>query len=105
MVAVPISIAGSATFGTWMLDFIVAFVLGIAFRYFTIQPMRDLIGQGQSESGAEGRRSLPPRLASRYVRMDGFGTLLLFSLVVLPKSQPTFWFMLQIAMIFGFLTS
>lgn len=42
VVAVPLSLIGQRVFGTWMLDFVLAFLLGIAFQYFTIVPMRHL---------------------------------------------------------------
>jgi hypothetical protein len=29
-------------FAVWILDFVLAFVFGIAFQYFTIKPMRNL---------------------------------------------------------------
>jgi Domain of unknown function (DUF4396) len=44
---VPIVIFGSHIFGTWVLDYIVAFIFGIAFQYFTIKPMRGVsMGEG-----------------------------------------------------------
>ncbi len=39
---VPFTLFGRQIFGTWVLDFIVAFLLGIAFQYFTLKPMREL---------------------------------------------------------------
>ena len=36
------SIFGEKIFAVWILDFILAFVFGVAFQYFTIKPMRDL---------------------------------------------------------------
>lgn len=30
------------TFAVWVLDFLIAFALGVGFQYFTIKPMRDL---------------------------------------------------------------
>lgn len=38
-------------FAIWIPDFIAAFLLGIAFQYFTIKPMRDLsIGEGVAQA-------------------------------------------------------
>ncbi len=39
---VPFTLFGRQIFGTWVLDFIMAFLLGIAFQYFTLKPMREL---------------------------------------------------------------
>jgi Domain of unknown function (DUF4396) len=33
---------GEKMFAVWILDFVLAFVFGIAFQYFTIKPMRNL---------------------------------------------------------------
>jgi branched-subunit amino acid transport protein len=30
------------TYSVWILDFLIAFILGVAFKYFTITPMRKL---------------------------------------------------------------
>src|SRR5581483_10267014 len=40
--AFPFAIAGTPMFGAWVLDYVFAFSLGIAFQYFTIVPMRHL---------------------------------------------------------------
>jgi hypothetical protein len=42
VVAAPLYLFGQKIFGTWALDFAFAYVLGIAFQYFTIAPMRGL---------------------------------------------------------------
>ena len=39
---VPFTLFGRKIFGGWALDFVVAFLIGIAFQYFTIAPMRGL---------------------------------------------------------------
>ncbi|MEP7184286.1 MAG: DUF4396 domain-containing protein [Rhodanobacter sp.] len=105
MVAVPISVAGSATFGTWMLDFVVAFLLGIAFQYFTIQPMRD---HSVKDGLKAALKADTLSVTAWQVGMYGWLALTLpffFSPEMLPKSQPRFRFMMQIAVIFGFPTS
>jgi len=42
VIAVPVTVMGSRIFGTWLVDFAFAFLLGIIFQYFTIVPMRSL---------------------------------------------------------------
>lgn len=102
---VPISIFGYAIFGTWVADFIVAFLLGIAFQYFTIAPMRDLsLGQGLLAAVKADTLSLSAWQVGMYGWM-AVALFLLFSPEALPKTGPTFWFMMQIAMVCGFLCS
>ena len=38
----PAVLFGRPLFAAWLLDYIFAFVIGIAFQYYTIQPMRHL---------------------------------------------------------------
>jgi len=40
--AAPIEIFGQKIFGSWLLDFLFAYLFGVAFQYFTIKPMKDL---------------------------------------------------------------
>lgn len=95
-------------FAVWVLDFILAFVIGIAFQFFTIRPMRDL-------SVAEGLRQAvkadAASLTAWQVGMYGFmaiGHFWLFKRVFntpLEVGSVEFWFLMQIAMLAGFLTA
>jgi len=52
---IPLTLFGERIFAAWALDFVLAFLFGIAFQYFTIVPMRDLPpGQGAARR-AQGR--------------------------------------------------
>jgi hypothetical protein len=62
---VPITLFGRKVFATWMIDYLLAFLFGIAFQYFTIKPMRNL-SVAQDPLSADS-------LASRYVWLGGFG--------------------------------
>ena len=42
LVLFPIVLFGHKIFADWILDYLIAFLFGIAFQYFTIQPMRHL---------------------------------------------------------------
>ena len=91
-------------FTAYVLDYTFAYVLGIAFQYFTIAPMRglgfwpgvwaaikvDTLTLTAFEVGLFGWMALPP---------------LVFFGHPLPTTDPVFWFMMQIGMILGFLTS
>ena len=52
VVLVPITLFGMQIFGAWVLDYVLAFLFGIAFQYFTIKPMRNL----SVRRWAQGRR-------------------------------------------------
>ena len=95
-------------FAIWVLDFIFAFAIGIAFQYFTIVPMRhlrmmagiraalkaDALSLTAWQIGMYGFMAF----ASLYCFRHGFG-------VKLEVDSVEFWFMMQIAMLCGFLTS
>ncbi len=102
--AAPLKLFGKAIFGAWMLDYILAFLFGIAFQYFTIKPMRDL-SAGQGLKAALEADSLS--LTSWQLGMYGWMAIATFAIFghELTKANPVFWFMMQIAMLFGFLTS
>jgi hypothetical protein len=104
VVLVPLTLFGRAIFGTWALDFVLAFLFGIAFQYFTITPMRHL-------SVADGlKAALKADTASLIAWQLGmYGWMALVTFVIfgheLEKTSPVFWFMMQIAMAAGFFTS
>ena len=95
-------------FAVWALDFLAAFGFGIAFQYFAIAPMRKL-GPGAGLVAALKADTLS--LAAWQVGMYGFmafASLYLFRSrlgVSLEVNTPEFWFMMQIAMLFGFATA
>jgi len=95
-------------FAVWILVDIVAFVFGIAFQYFTIKPMRGLSpGQGLIQAVKADTLSL----TAWQVGMYGFMAIAYFWLFAtllnqeLKVATPEFWFMMQIAMWCGFMTS
>lgn len=104
VIAVPVVLLGRRIFGTWALDYAGAFMLGIAFQYFTIKPMRHLsVGKGLLQALKADVASL----TAWQVGMYGWMAIVTFVIFgrELPKDGPTFWFMMQIAMIAGFLVS
>jgi branched-subunit amino acid ABC-type transport system permease component len=38
----PFTLFGHRIFAAWVVDFVLAFLFGIAFQYFTIRPMKQL---------------------------------------------------------------
>jgi len=95
-------------FAVWILDYVLAFVLGIAFQYFTIVPMRKLSpGQGLLQAAKADFWSLTAWQVGMYGFM-AFAHFYLFPVVFnqqLVVSTLAFWFMMQIAMLCGFLTA
>ncbi len=95
-------------FSVWILDYIFAYVFGIVFQYYSIKPMRDLsVGQGIVQAIKADTLSLTSWQLGMYGFMAIahfwiFGSLLGAELEV---NSFEFWFMMQIAMIFGFMTA
>jgi Domain of unknown function (DUF4396) len=102
--AAPFRIAGVALVGAWVLDYIFAFAIGIAFQYFTIAPMRNLSpGKGLVQALKADSLSL----TAWQVGMYGWMALMRFAVFgrEIPPTDAAFWFLMQIAMAAGFLTS
>lgn len=101
---IPITLFGEKIFGSWVLDYALALLLGIAFQYFTIAPMRNLsLGKGLIEALKADFLSL----TAWQIGMYGWMAIATFAIFghELSKMNPVFWFMMQIAMLAGFLTS
>ncbi|MFA9459768.1 DUF4396 domain-containing protein [Thiohalorhabdus methylotrophus] len=95
---------GYKIFSVWVYDYLLAFSFGIVFQYFTIKPMRGL-SPGQGMVAAVKADALS--LTSWQLGMYGWMAIVTFGIVghELHKTTFTFWFMMQIAMLAGFLTS
>jgi hypothetical protein len=101
------TIFADKTYAVWILDFVLAFGLGIVFQYFAIVPMRKLAPlEGLREAFKADALSLIcwqigmyglMFLAQRYFSAS-------FGQQAKPDS-PVFWFAMQIAMVAGFVTS
>ena len=95
-------------FAVWILDFVFAFAFGVVFQYFTIAPMRSL---GLREGIWAAIKADTLSLTAWQVGMYGFMALAYFWLfrhvlgADLTVASAEFWFMMQIAMLFGFATS
>ncbi|MGA7878035.1 MAG: DUF4396 domain-containing protein [Desulfoferrobacter sp.] len=77
---------------------------GIAFQYFTIKPMRNLsAGRGLIAAVKADFFSL----TSWQVGMYGWMAIATFGIFghEISKTSPVFWFMMQIAMLAGFVTA
>jgi len=102
------SLFGTRMFAVWVVDFLFAYAFGIVFQYFTIAPMRGLsFGPGLIGAIKADTLSLTAwqvgiygfmAFAYRYLLQDLLGT-------ELQTDTVEFWFMMQIAVICGFLTA
>ena len=101
---VPLTLFGRTIFAAWVIDYILAFLFGIAFQFFTIKPMRQL-STGEGLKAALKADTLS--LTSWQLGMYGWMAIAVFVIFghELQKTDPVFWFMMQIAMIAGFVTS
>lgn len=101
---IPLTLFGHKIFASWAVDFVFAFLLGIAFQYFTIVPMKKMSpGRGLLEALKADTLSLTAWQVGMYGWM-AIATFLIFGRE-LNVGDPVFWFMMQIAMLAGFLTS
>lgn len=96
-------------FSAWILDFVLAFVIGILFQYFAIKPMHPEMSRGTALKRALQADALS--LAAWQV-----GMYLLMALAQLwvspaligrelPPTSVGFWWVMQLAMMVGFVTS
>lgn len=96
------------TFAVWIPDFIVAFLLGIFFQYFTLKPMRGLsVGAGIVAAIKADIASITAWQVGMYGLM-AIIQFLWFKPVfggIAPVASPEFWFAMQLAMLGGFATS
>lgn len=100
----PVTLFGSQVFGTWALDYVLAFLFGIAFQYFTIKPAR---GHSLTDRLKAALKADALSLTAWQIGMYGWMAVVLFFIFdpAPDKLSPVFWFMMQFAMIAGFLTS
>lgn len=95
-------------FAVWILDYIFAYAFGIVFQYYAIAPMRHL-GVAQGVWAAVKADTLS--LTSWQIGMYGFMAIANFWIfrdllgVELRVDMVEFWFAMQIAMLFGFMTA
>ena len=92
----------------WIVDFVIAFVLGIVFQYFAIAPMR---GLGVRAGLVAALKADTLSIIAWQVGM--YGLMAVWQLVVFPAVvggrasvfSPEFWVAMQLAMVAGFVCS
>lgn len=99
-----LAIAGSAFAAALVGDYVLAYILGIAFQYFSIVPMRHLSpGQGILAAIKADTLSLTAFEVGLFAWM-ALTRFVFFHPAPKPDS-PVFWFMMQIGMVVGFATT
>ncbi|MFP5213643.1 MAG: DUF4396 domain-containing protein, partial [Acidobacteriota bacterium] len=100
----PLTLFGMKIFAAWTLDYVLALLFGIAFQYYTIKPMR---GLSVKEGLIAALKADILSLTSWQIGMYGWMAIATFIIFghEMEKTDPRFWFMMQIAMIAGFLTA
>lgn len=95
---------GHRIFAAWIVDYVAAFAFGILFQYFTIKPMKKL---KPAEGLVAALKADTLSLSAWQIGMYGWMAVATFGIFghELEKSDPVFWFMMQIAMLAGFITS
>lgn len=101
----PIAIGGSFVIGAWVIDYILALIIGVYFQYVAIREMQK-ISAGEALLRAIKADFLS--LTSWQIGMYGWMYVVIFILFKdqpLSKTSTEFWFMMQIAMLCGFITA
>jgi hypothetical protein len=103
--ALGVTVAGSALLASFVWDFVAAWSLGIAFQYFTIQPMRHLSVRDGLVAAIKA-----DTLSITAFQVGMYGWMLLMHFVLFPMAhmepnRAAYWLMMQVAMVCGFLTS
>ncbi|WP_022794895.1 DUF4396 domain-containing protein [Marinococcus halotolerans] len=105
VVALGWTIAGTRLFADYIVEFTLAYLLGIFFQLFAILPMNEKMTKREGLKKAIKADTL----ALVFYEIGMFGWMALVHFVFFTHapspSGPTFWFMMQIALMIGFLTS
>ena len=104
--ALALTVAGRTLFAEYIGDYILALAFGIVFQYFAIAPMRGLgVRDGLNAAARADFLSLT------FFEIGLFGWMALMAFVFFPvphhlmPNSAAYWFLMQIGMIVGFLTS
>jgi len=95
-------------FAVWLLDFVLAFLFGVVFQYFTIKPMRNLtFTQGLAAALKADTASITAWQIGMYglmalIQFEGYRRAYGHTASV---ASPEFWLAMQLAMLGGFVTS
>lgn len=102
------SLFAEKTFAVWILDFILAYLIGIGFQYFAIKPMRDVT---RAQGIWQAIKADTLSISSWQIGMYGLMAVVQFAWfrpaygAIAEVNSFEFWFGMQLAMLGGFLTA
>jgi hypothetical protein len=100
----PVTLFGSALYGGWLMNFVFAFCIGIVFQYYAIKPMRRVTAYEALTLAIKA-----DALSLTFWQIGMYGWMAFCFFVIFndrPESNHlVFWWMMQIAMVIGFLTA
>ena len=94
---------GSRLFAEFLVLFVLAYIFGIAFQYLTIRAMRRI---SRRDALVEAIKAHTLALTAFEIGLFAWIAFIYFQFV--PRSEltsPTYWFMMQIGMVLGFIAS
>lgn len=100
----PFTLFGMRLYAAWLVDYVLALAIGILFQYYSIKPMKNLSPRAAIKAAFKADTL---SLTCWQIGMYGWmatATFLLFHRELKPTTA-LFWFMMQIGMIFGFVTA
>ncbi len=104
LIMVPVTLFGSALYGSWLVSFCFAFIIGIIFQYYAIKPMKNL-----SSSQAILVAFKADTLSLIFWQVGMYGWMAIADFLIfhrkLEVNDPVFWLMMQVAMLVGFVTA
>lgn len=102
---IPLSIGSSLIAGQWVFDYLLALATGILFQYLAIRQMENLPAR---QILKKAFKADVLSLTSWQIGMYGWMAIVIFLFsngLSFPKTSWEFWFMMQIAMLLGFITA
>lgn len=100
---IPVTLFGSVVVGGWIFDYILALITGIVFQYAAIQSMNRI---SPKKAILKAFKADVLSLTSWQIGMYGWMAMarfVIFPDVHLAPVTPLFWFMMQLAMLAGFI--
>ncbi len=103
--AAAIAVAGSALFASFVLDYAFAFALGLVFQFFAIRQMGE---RSPARGAVRALKTDVISLTAFEVGLFAWMALVFYTFLERDHVTPedaTYWFMMQVGMVLGFLTS
>jgi hypothetical protein len=102
--AFGLTLLGERLFAEYLVEFLIAYLFGVAFQYLPIRATRRI---SRSEALKDAVKADTLALTAFEVGLFGWMALVAYVLLPLPPKANSivFWFMMQIGMILGFLTT